>query len=243
MFDEQVITDAKAHALAQFPNESCGLIVGNAYIPCENVAEYPEKDFAIDDAITEPYILGGTLQGVLHSHPFEVMKEKSCPSANDMRSQIALNVPFGIIDTDGTVVNDPYWWGDFKLDEPIIGHQFHHGIEDCYLPVRRFFWQRRGIKLADIPRDAQWWNSGESLYLAYFESMGFRKITPSDIRDGDVMLGKINSKVVNHAAVYLNNSVDGKGLLLHHLAGRLSRREPAGPYLARADMIVRYDAD
>jgi len=42
---------------------------------------------------------------------------------------------------------------------------------------------------------------------------------------GDVFLAQVRAPVPNHGGVYL----DG-GLILHHLEGRLSRREPLGPW-------------
>ena len=41
-------------------------------------------------------------------------------------------------------------------------------------------------------------------------------------KTGDVVLMSINSPVLNHAAIYVGND-----MILHHLHGRLSRREPA----------------
>lgn len=240
MFGLSVLESAKMHALDQFPLESCGLVVDGAYVACDNIAENPEKDFKIADATVQQYLSMGLLQGVIHSHPFAQITAKSSPSSADMRSQMSVGVPFGIVDTDGEVVNDPYWWGDFKLDEPILGREFHHGIEDCYLPIRRFYWQERGIRLPDIPRDDKWWNTEESLYVENFERLGFVRVAKTEIADGDIIIGRVNAKKPNHAGVYLDNPRDGKGLVLHHLPGRLSRREPAGPWLSRADLIVRY---
>lgn len=242
MFSDAVIAAAKAHALDQFPDESCGLVVEGTYVPCTNIAENPLTTFRIADALVQEYLVMGVLDGVIHSHTFEQLKTRSSPSAADMRSQISMGVPFGVVDTDGAVCGDLYWWGESKLDEPLIGQQFHHGVEDCYLPVRRFFWQRRGIRLPDIPRDDQWWTASDNLYVDNFERLGFVRVSPREIADGDIILGKVNSPKVNHAGVYLDNPVDGKGLILHHLPGRLSRREPAGPWLHRADLVVRYNA-
>ena len=230
--------NAKEHALSVFPQESCGIVVDDKYIPCENIAENPLLDFRIDDKITLPFIANGTLQKVIHSHPVKQILAKSSPSSSDMRGQISSNVPWGIIDTDGEVVNDPYFWGDFKLDEELYGVEFHHGVQDCYTAVRKWYWQMLNIKLADIPRDDEWWVNGEDLYTENFDKWGFIKISPSDIKHGDVMLGKVLSARLNHAGVF----VEG-GLVYHHLPGRLSRREPASNWINRADLILRYNAN
>ena len=43
MFSEIIINDIKAHAIRDYPNESCGFIVDEEYIPFENKAENPEE--------------------------------------------------------------------------------------------------------------------------------------------------------------------------------------------------------
>lgn len=240
MFSSTLLGMAKAHALADFPNESCGIVVGNTYIPCTNIANDPLVDFEIAESVTQPYIEAGTLQAVIHSHPFAQIKRKSAPSANDMRGQIATNVPWGIIDTDGTVVNDPYWFGDFTLDEPLIGVEFQHGVRDCYSAIRKWYWQIRGIKLIDVARDDRWWLNADNLYIDNFARAGFVKVSLSALQDGDVVLGKVNSQKLNHAGIYLDNTRDGKGLFYHHLPGRLSRREPAHSWVNRAEIALRY---
>lgn len=240
---ETAYAAAKAHAVEQFPNEACGIVVGGEYIPCDNDHETPDLAFTIHPAEINPYIAAGTLQAVIHSHPVVVLSEKSCPSAADMQSQISLNVPFGVIDTDGDVVNDPYWWGDFKLDETMVGVEFHHGVDDCYSIVRKWFWQNRGIKLVEMPRDGDWWKTDSNLYVDGFEAAGFIKISKSELANGDVVLGKIKSDKINHAGIYLNNKQDGMNVILHHMPNRLSARVPASLYVNRAELFLRYNAD
>lgn len=233
---------AQEDAIKRFPQEACGLIVKGEYISCTNIAKEPEKDFEIHKDIVTPYIIAGTLEAVIHSHPYEVLSERSSPSRSDMQGQIATNVPWGIIDTDGKVVNKPYWWGDFILDTEIIGQEFHHGIHDCYAVIRKWYWQELGIILKEFPRDDKWWTVKEDLYTEGFEAAGFYRITKKELRNGDVILGKINSphNLINHGGIYLDNAIDGHGIILHHLPNRLSRREPAGPYINRADLFLRY---
>lgn len=243
MLNETALAAAKAHVVAEFPKEACGLIVNGAYIACENVAEDPTKDFAIESTVVAQYMLNSTVEAIIHSHPFELLNTRSTPSAADMRGQVSTNVPWGIIDTDGTVVNDPYWLTDANLDTPLIGVPFHHGVFDCYTAVRKWYWQKRGIKLIEMPRDDMWWTKEENLYLLNFEKAGWVQISREDMQDGDVILGKVNSEVLNHAAVYLDNKEDGKGLIYHHLPGRLSRREAASPWVNRADIVLRYNAN
>ena len=49
-----------------------------------------------------------------------------------------------------------------------------------------------------------------------------------DIRKGDVLLMQIASPVPNHAAIYLDD-----GVIMQHVAGRLSSRDVYGGYWAK----------
>lgn len=240
MFNETAIAAAKAHARAAYPQEACGIIANDIYIPCDNVADDPLTNFSIATETIQYYIIGETLQAVIHSHPHVQFDVPSCPSASDMQGQISMNVPWGVIDTDGEVTGDPWWLGDFLLDEPLLGRSFHHGVRDCYSIVRSWYWQKLAIKLPDFPRNNMWWVADDNLYLDNFAAVGFVKISRSELKNGDLVLGKANSTKINHAGVYLDNPEDGKGLLLHHLPKRLSARQAANPWINRAEVFLRY---
>lgn len=237
MFDAIVSAEAMADAGNRFPEESCGLVVDGKYISMPNLAEDPLNDFKVNAV---KYIMNGTLQGVIHSHPVRVLVEASHPSIKDMQQQIATGVPWGIIDTDGEVVRKPYWWGDHQLTEELIGKEFHCGVEDCYSIVRKYYFQKHGIKLKNHPRVMDWWKEGKDFYKDGFESAGFYRISKEELKDGDGVLLNVQSNVLNHAAIYLDNKTDGRGVILHHLPGRLSRRETAGPWLAKANFFLRH---
>jgi cell wall-associated NlpC family hydrolase len=240
MFNESVILAAKADAKSKFPRESCGLVVNDEYLPCVNIAPDPRLDFMIAQEVTNPYVIARTLQGVIHSHPVKDMLGKSSPSKNDMIGQVSTSVPWGVIDTDGDTVCTPYWWGDFILDEPIIGREFHPGINDCYSIIRKWYWQKRGILLKEFPRDDAWWASNENMYVEGFAEAGFYAISKNELQDGDIILGKVLSSVINHGGIYLHNKEDGYGTILHHLPKRLSRRETANPWIEKAELFLRY---
>lgn len=243
MFDEDVIKDIKDDALRLFPNESCGVVVSGKYIACSNIADDPLNDFKINTKIISKYITAGTLEAVVHSHPHENFRESSCPSKNDMAGQISSGVPWGIVDTDGIVAGKPFWWGDFILDEPILGIEFQPGINDCYSIIRKWYWQKRNVKLPDFARNDEWWEDGEDMYVENFEKANFYKISLDEIQNGDVVLGRVRSSKINHASIYLNNPEDGYGTLLHHLPKRLSRRETANPWLGKVELCLRYKED
>lgn len=236
-FPPEAIADAKSAAIAAYPNESCGLIVNNIYVPCENTAADPTKDFKIDDAAVVK--AGKDLQCVLHSHPDGV----GVPSGHDMQSQIDNACIFGIIvvkkhiSEDVASAYDPVFWGDYRLDDPLIGRQFIHGVLDCGSLIRSYFWQTQKIIIPDFARDYSWWKEGDDIYIEKFAKAGFQKIEKSQAQDGDIFLGKVNSPVPNHGGVILSL---GRGLAIHHLDKRLSRREPFLPWMKFITHWLRY---
>lgn len=235
------------HAKRDFPKESCGLIVNGAYVPMFNYAPDPLMHFRIAGEQWVKYSKDGfKIDAVVHSHP----NGPAYPNADDMQSQVQTNVPWVIIVTDGEKCLKPVIWGG---DVPaILGREFVHGVTDCYSLIRDTFalgrdelakqdisWPFPPIKILEHPRDDCWWakeEGGDDLYLKGFEKTGFKKVRSDEVKPGDVFFAKIRSKQFNHGG--LLNTPD---LILHHLPGRLSRREPCGLWARMADLWVRYE--
>lgn len=144
--------------------------------------------------------------GVFHSHPFG----PACPSGEDMRYQIASDLPHAIV-TDGGL----FWWGDDVPMPPLLGRAFRHCVTDCYELIRDAY-KSTGIELPPFARDWKWWENGQSLYSDGLRPAGFVEIPSMDVMPGDCLLFRIASRVPNHAAVWL-----GDGLILHHLSSRV----------------------
>lgn len=223
MFDQRVLDAIKQDAIKRYPHESCGIVVNDTYVAFPNVAADPSNEFHIDEKQLLPYL--GQIQAIIHSHP----NGPDCPSETDMRQQLAWNVPFGIVSTDGTGCLTPFFWGEGAPIPPLIGRGFRHGVTDCYSLVRDYFRVELNLKLKEHPREWEWWTKGDvRLYEQFYESEGFYRIEQSEVRKHDCFLAQIRSDSPNHAGVYLGNS-----LILHHLSSRhssdpgaLSRREP-----------------
>lgn len=121
-------------------------------------------------------------------------------------------------------------WGDFLLNQPLIGRPFIYGVFDCYEAVRAWKWQREREKLPPVKREEYgWWHrpmsNNPNLYLRLFQDMDYREFaadrTSQDWRaprvgDG-LLLQSEGSWVVNHVAIYV-----GDDRIYHHLQGRES---------------------
>ena len=218
---EKQIADIRAHALAEYPRECCGVIAGGEYLPQQNIHETPETDFRLDSAVWCSH----DVEAVVHSHP-DAPDE---PTASDMASQIETAVPWVLCSVSCGAVSTPYAWGTDGCVPPLIGRGFRHGPSgtddkgDCYALLRDYYLLERGVVLPEFPRDNEWWKQGKDLYGECFAEAGFCVLGPLETpKTGDVVLMSINSPVLNHAAIYVGND-----MILHHLHGRLSRREPA----------------
>ena len=240
--------DARAHALADYPREACGLIVDGLYVPCTNIAAEPLANFKIAGVEILARTKGKRLEAIVHSHP----TANAAPSENDMRAQLGAALPFVIVPTNGETCGTTVMWGDGVAIPDLVGREFMHGVTDCYSSVRDFFrlpgdvLEAQGFPrpayepftLPEVPREDGWWGRpgepGEDLYTKGFEPNGFVRISHSEARPGDGFLCRIRSEQLNHAGVLVSND-----LIFHHLPGRLSRREPAGIWARSAEVWVR----
>lgn len=189
-------------------NESCGFVVDNkAYIPCENISPTPTETFEIS---TDDWINAeeqGTITAVVHSHPNGV----PILSEADQIFQQQTAVDWWLV-CDNKIHK-------FRYMQPLIGREFTHGTTDCYTLFRDAY-HLCGFDFPDFHRENDWWDNGQNLYLDNMESNGFRRVSISGLQEGDVILFSLNSKAVNHAAIYIGNNS-----ILHHLPKRLSKRD------------------
>ena len=138
----------------------------------------------------------------------------SCrPGPEDIAS-----MPWYILGDDGLWRLDP---AGYQLE----GRPFVWGWADCYSLVRDAVGG-----LPDFPRTDE---TDAPRYSDLYQSLGWRKV--GDLQDGDVVVMTLQGG--EHAGVY------SAGQILHHLPGRLSRREPyAGLWQHQTRMILRRGA-
>ena len=219
------------HAQDCYPRECCGLIVGGDYIPCANQSTI-DSQFIIDPQDIVNAESKGDIQAIVHSHP-----DGSSQASSVDKAQMALHgVPWVIVG---------YPQADFAIHQPtdytvpLLGRDYHHGLQDCYSLCRDYYSRECDINLGDYPRDDLWWElkDNPSLYLDNFKREGFIEFDPSVtlLQKHDAILCRVGrTEHVNHAVIFLGDGqliseqtpdVVGSSIILHHPYGRLSVRE------------------
>jgi cell wall-associated NlpC family hydrolase len=237
-----------ADAAVRWPEEACGVVTAAGYVALPNLAADPLIDFVLP---ADAWIAHGPVVAVLHSHTHSIDRKTGAlvarpndfPSIADQQAQPTTAVAWGIACVTSSAtgeihVGEPFFFGDQAEIPPLIGRPFRHAVTDCYALVRDFF-RLRGVTIPNFVRDDEWWNAGGDLYREHFAEAGFHEIPQAEIREGDCFIARVHTPVPAHAGVYL-----GDGLVLHHLRGRLSRRDPftAAVGAPRADRWLRHES-
>ena len=201
--DHQIFMLAEI-AIEEYPKECIAAFKKSGGIQkLDNVATNPEVEFSVS---SERWLdIEKDVSVLVHSHP----NGPSWPSEADMRTQMALDVPFGIIEVTEQGAGGYFEFGGQTPD--LEDRPFRHGVTDCFSLIRDYHLIKNGIKIPEYPRSWEWWQNGQNLYLEGFGSVGFVKVADEDIAPGDMVMFNIGGKVC-HAGVYL-----GEGLIGHHL--------------------------
>lgn len=227
------LKEAEAHAISEYPRESCGLVVTSKrkefYVRCTNVADDPKNDFSIGRSEWRAAEEQGKIKMVVHSHP-----DANCrPSPSDMLGIENSDLPWLILAVHGdpatpesapvVVSNGIYEPTGYEM--PYRGRTFKFGSVDCYTLVQDFYKRDMGIELPDFERKDRFWERGEDLYMENFAACGF-DVIPEPSQKGDLILMAIRSEIVNHAAIWLGEMDH----MLHHPYNHLSERVVFGGY-------------
>jgi len=238
----------RAAAELAYPKEFCGLIVRDRESQalglhfCANIAPASRAGemFMLDpnDFVTAEDL--GEVVAVVHSHPDACAN----PSMADRLSCERSCLPWFIVGwPSGAIVElQPDGW-----EAPLIGREFVFGVLDCYTLIQDYYLRVLGIALPDFDRQDDFWKKtqrpdgtwapGQELYLEGFSKAGFVAVA-GEPQLHDVILMQVASDVTNHGAVYV-----GDGLMLHHLYGRPSCRDPyAGAWQRCTRRVVRHQA-
>ncbi|WP_413190945.1 C40 family peptidase [Psychrobacter sp. AT9] len=230
-----------AHASAEYPRESCGVIVGKEYISCTNIAA-SNAQFEICPIDLVGASKEGKIRAYVHSHPDGNVQ----PSMPDRVQMNLHGLPWIITNGVEVALHKPD-----SYQAPLLGREYHHGLMDCYTLVKDYYQRELGITLGDYQRDDVWWElaDNEPLYIDNFRNEGFIEV--DTIQKYDLILCRLGrTEHVNHALVFIGDGslssehtddVIGDSLVLHHPYNRESLREIYGEqWQRRTAVIIRH---
>lgn len=230
MFDQIVVAAIRAHARRAWPEECCGIVVRGEYCPLPNRHPRPKEHFRLEPADYIPLLCGDPIQAIVHSH----VNGKDYPSVSDQEEQPKTGAAWGILLANEHHASVPFWFGDQAPIPPLRDRVFRHGVTDCYGLLRDWYRVRRKVVLPNFVRQDEWWDKGDNLFSDNFRAAGCVPIDRADLKNGDIVLGRVLSKKTNHCGIYLTGH-----MILHHLPKRPSRIDMLGPY-ERHKMITHY---
>lgn len=247
-------TAITSHAKTCYPAECCGLIIGDEYYPCQNIADDPLNHFEIDPSEFIKLSKIGDIQAIVHSHP----------NGTGELSEID-KIQMGLHGVDWVIcgIGKDLLTDDFYIDlqihqakayhAPLLGREYVHGLQDCYTLVQDYYSRELNIDLPNFKRIDDWWEDEnyEALYENNFKKAGFTQV--DDLQKHDVILCRVGRTFhINHALIFLGNGkltsevtpdCVGDNLVLHHPYGRLSVREMYGEsWQRRTALVVRHRA-
>ena len=217
---------ALSHAKNQDPKEAVGLLLNvkgkQRYYPCQNLAITNHQEFILNP---EDYVKAdnlGEIIGIFHSHPVT----PPTPSQADRISCEHSNLPWYIVNPKTEQ------WAELKPEgykAELCGRPWVWGITDCWSLVRDWYKEEKNIQLIDFERSMTPQEFLENpLFEKYAKETGFRELANDEaLKKGDVLLMSIMHPTLNHVAIFLGD------MGLHHLADRLSCKEPYSEWLLK----------
>jgi len=223
------------HILDCFPNEACGILTENTFVPCVNVSANPLNSFEIEETEIFPFL--GQICSVIHSHcrnkkagPFDLRT----PSPKDIENQKLSNVPWWIFATDGETILSPVKIPR-EYDENLLERPFIWFINDCYSLIQDFYWKTFKITLANHCSTDSVLSlfQKNDVFKPFIEEYGFvytNEKLPTNV--GDVLLLDVFSGVRNHLGVFTGDGV------LHQ--DFISKIEPVQHFVNRIHAVLRH---
>ena len=217
---------ALKHAKEQDPKESVGVLIvikgKEQYYPCNNLSTYSQQCFILDP---EDYVKAdalGEITAIVHSHPVTPPSPSQADKVSCEQSGLKWHIVNPKTETWGYCEPTGY-------KPPLIGRQWVWGVTDCWSLVRDYYKEQHNIQLLDYQRPTTPQDFLDNpLFEQYAERTGFRELYKDEkLQKGDVLLMSILHPTLNHVAIFLGDEI------LHHLADRLSTREPYNEWLLK----------
>ena len=217
---------ALKHAKEQDPKESVGVLIvikgKEQYYPCNNLSTYSQQCFILDP---EDYVKAdalGEITAIVHSHPVTPPSPSQADKVSCEQSGLKWHIVNPKTETWGYCEPTGY-------KPPLIGRQWVWGVTDCWSLVRDYYKEQHNIQLLDYERPTTPQDFLDNpLFEQYAERTGFVELNKDEkLQKGDVLLMSILHPTLNHVAIFLGDEI------LHHLADRLSTREPYNEWLLK----------
>lgn len=234
MITSNVLQGINTHARECYPEEMCGYISNNEFVPVKNTHPNPVEHFRMDPTCLDK------AEAIIHSHTYDCNSaiDMRTPSVDDVSQQRATGIPWFIVGVTERHISPPLNI-EPDLDAPLLGRKFIHLTSDCYTLIRSYYKQELNITLPEFGRDYNWWEDDYedgnpvSLYDKHFEAGGFYEVDKP--QKHDLVIMRILSRVNNHGGVCL-----GDGNMIHHMVNRLSTKEPLHKWRKYATTYLRH---
>jgi proteasome lid subunit RPN8/RPN11 len=203
----------KKHALKDFPNEACGLLVleennNIKVLNCKNVSPDKEKLFSLSPL---DYLYASKIGKIIScNHSQKSPDFSEYDKLNSENHKIKYILYSHDID-------------DFKEYEPngyrnkYVGLNFKIGEQDCFTLLRQYYLNELGIFINNYDRSDGWYEKTPQIFLDNYEKEGFIKV--DNIQINDVILVSY-CDFPTHVLIYLGNNQ-----ILHHPREKLSTIE------------------
>jgi cell wall-associated NlpC family hydrolase len=227
---------------SKYPEEAVGYIKNGEFFPLENIASEvcDEKGKVLFDKTNsfevDPIFLLEEPDLLIHSHTKAPARgiHPLTPSKSDLAGQVATDIEWAIVSTDGEKVSEPIYWGSPTHRPPLEGRRFIFNMYDCFSLLQDFLFKEKGYELPQVVRDPFWHARGDNFIDDLHVRYGFTKIPLDKLQYGDALFCAIGtSPVVRHIGIYL-----GDDKVLSHFYKKRSRVYP----LAELIETVKYAA-
>lgn len=216
---ETAVQAAIAHAMADFPNESCGSIINGAYVAFKNESPEPERHFEIKDQTWFDHYVTGEVDCLVHSH-----NDCNYASVPDQTQRQELAIPSMIINLRQRSLLDCIVAGA-EPEVPLLGRPFFYGVFDCLALVSDYMLRTRSLVLPNPPHEWEFWAKAENpieRYIDSYEGGQLFEVPNNKVEEGDILVyNMFGTKFINHMGVCV-----GDGLILHHFYNNVSGNYP-----------------
>lgn len=199
----------KLHAKTTYPNECCGILVGNSsestVVICDNIADKPEYSFIINPDQIQNYDIKD-IHAFYHSH-----KEEERFSIADIAfsEKLGKECVLYIVDKDIFKIYTPN-----GASTPYVGRPFFIGELDCINLFLDYYQRELNLQLPEIPKKLRinYTDTANKNFLyEYYTSNDFTRVLQPQTHD-IILMSLPNVKFPVHILIYL-----GQNKVLHHL--------------------------